>query len=112
MRVWAWFKKWVLDGWITEGPQVACPPDQVRAFARCLQCRRVFPHWWAYMKAEEAKKRGKIGCPCGGMKLQPCIIPAWQAVWWFVVRGVVVRKLVLRKSNWDPRIPVLFHDRA
>lgn len=106
-----WIKKWVLDGWITRGPQVSCPPNQIRAFTTCIQCRRVFPHWWASMNAAEAKERGFLGCKCGGIRLQPQIIPAWQSVWWFVVRGWLIRKVIFRKRVWDPRMPVLIYDK-
>ena len=102
-----WFKKWFLDGWLTTGHQVACSPGQIRAFTMCLTCNRVFPHWLASMTASEAKRRGKIGCACGGMKIQPVILPWYKSVWWFLVRGWLIRKLILRKRLWDPRLPVL-----
>lgn len=108
----AFLKKWVTDGWLTTGPQIGCPPHQVRAFAVCIMCHRVFPHWLACMTAEEARKRGYIGCTCRGMKIQPVILPAWQSVWWFVVRGWLIRRVLLRKARWDPRMPVLEYDRA
>lgn len=105
-------KKWLTDGWLTTGPQIGCPTGQVRAFAICLACHKVFPHWIASMTGAEAKARGFIGCPCGGMKLQPIILPAWKSVWWFVIRGWLIRRVILRKQRWDPRMPVLEHDRA
>lgn len=103
-------KKWVTDGWLTHGKPVATNPGQVKAFAVCVQCRRVYPHWLACMTGAEAKKRGYIGCQCGCVKIQPAIIPAWQSAWWFVVRGWLVRKVVRRAPRWDPRMPVLEQD--
>jgi hypothetical protein len=103
----AFLKKWITDGWLTEGPQIGCPPNQLRTFAVCLTCKRVFPHWDASMTAAEAQARGFLGCRCGGMKMQPVIIPAWQSVWWFVIRGWLIRHVLLRKRLWDPRIVAL-----
>jgi hypothetical protein len=110
-RVKAFFKTWVTDGWLTTGAQVACPPGQARMFTRCLQCGGVFPHWWASMTVEEIKQRGgKIGCRCGGIRIQPCLIPAWQSIYWFVVKGWLIRKVLLRARVWDPRMVVLERD--
>ena len=100
-------KRWVTDGWLTEGPQIGCPATQVRAFATCHTCGRVFPHWHATMTAKEAKARGFVGCACGSMKIQPGLIPAWQSAWWFIVRGWLIRKVLLRKRTWVPRLPIL-----
>lgn len=106
----AWFKKWVSDGLWTRGPQIGCPPNQVRVFIRCVKCQRVFPHWLASMKADEVKKRGRIGCDCGSMQVSPSIIPSWQAFYWFVVRGWLIRHVLLKKPIWDPRMVALEHD--
>lgn len=107
-----WFKRWFLDGWLTVGPQIGCPANQVRSFARCTLCGRVFPHWNASLTAKEAKARGFLGCQCGSMHLQPCLIPAWQSVWWFVIRGWLIRNVLFRRRLWDPRMPVLEKDLA
>ena len=115
IKTWPWvafLKRWVTDGWLTQGPQIGCPPGQVRAFAICLVCQRVFPHWHASMTAAEAKARGFIGCKCGGMKIQPIRLPAWKSLYWFILRGWLIRKVLLKKERWDPRMPVLEHDRA
>lgn len=105
-----WIKKWFLDGWITEGKQIASPPGMIKYFATCTQCHRVFPHWNASMTVKEAKKRKYLGCKCGGMRIQPMIIPQWKSVWWFVVRGWLVRKVIFDCRLWDPRMPVLEND--
>lgn len=103
-------KKWVTDGWLTHGKPIATEPGQVKAFAVCIQCRAVYPHWDACMTAGEAKKRGYIGCRCGCVKIQPARIPGWKAVWWFVVRGWFIRHVLWRRPRWDPRMPVLEND--
>jgi hypothetical protein len=103
-------KKWITDGWLTHGPQIGCPANQVRSFACCVTCGRVFPHWWATMTAAEAKQRGYLGCRCGSVRLQPVYIATWKSVWWFCVRGWLIRKVMLRKRVWDPRLPILEKD--
>lgn len=109
-QILAFLKKWLLDGWITTGDQVACPPGLIKCFAVCYDCKRVFPHWNATMTAAEAKARGFLGCKCGGMRLHPFTLPAWKSVWWFVVRGWLVRGVIQRKRVWDPRMPILEKD--
>lgn len=108
----AWVKTWITDGWLTSGEQVHCEPGQARMFTRCIACGRIFPHWWANMTAAEAKRRGKMGCACGSIRIQPVIIPAWKSVWWFVFRGWLWRKVITRQRVWDPRMVVLERDRV
>lgn len=100
------FLKFITDGWLTSGEQVACLPGQIKVFTRCIACGRVFPHWQANMTAAEARKRGRIGCACGGLRIQPVILPGWQSVWWFCIRGWLIRKVILRCRLWDPRMVV------
>jgi hypothetical protein len=109
-----WFKRIVLDGWLTEGPQIATPPGLVKTFARCHACKRVWPHWWSNITAEEFKsaKIRSLGCKCGSNKLAPSMLPAWQSVWWFVVRGWFWRKVVRKQRVWDPRMPIMDGDRT
>lgn len=108
--MYAWIKRWLLDGWVTQGPQVATLPGHVKCFTVCTQCRRVFPHWLASMKAAEAKKRGFLGCKCGGLRIQPQMLPTYQSIWWFVIRGWLIRKVLLKKDRWDPRMVILEHE--
>ena len=113
--MYAWFKKWFLDGWLTEGPQFHTPPELHKSFARCHGCGAIWPHWWSNVTAEEFKtgKPRPIGCQkCGNSRLFPCLIPAWKSVWWFFVRGMLIRKVILKKRLWDPRIPVMQRDRT
>lgn len=112
LRVAKWVRKWILDGWLTTGPQIATPPGITKMFCRCHECRRVWPHWYSNMTREEfrTQSRTHLGCPCGSLKLAPCYLPAYLSVWWFVVRGYLVRKVLLKKRVWDPRIPVMFRD--
>jgi hypothetical protein len=108
----SWFKRVVLDGWITEGPQIATPPGLLKMFCRCHGCSRVWPHWWSELTAEEfkAQKRRTLGCPCGSLKLAPCYLPTWQSVWWFCLRGWLWRKVIRQQRVWDPRMPVMMTD--
>lgn len=106
-----WFKRWFLDGWLTTGPQIGVTAHvNLLAFACCLMCHRVIPHWEFSMLAAEARKRGYIGCKCGCLRLAPTIIPSYKAMWFYWVRGVVIRKWLLRSRLWDPRMPVLFNE--
>ena len=112
-RLKAWFKTFVSDGLWTSGPQIAMPKGvQAMMFARCIQCHAIFPHWLASMTAAEVKARGKIGCSCGGLRIQPCIIPSWQAFYWFAIRGWLIRKVILRARSWDPRMVVMESDKG
>ncbi len=86
------------------------PSHQKRFFALCTTCHRVFPLWRAMMTAAEAKRLGRFGCRCGGVRLQPAIIPGWQAAWWLLVRGWLIRHVLYRKTFWDPRMVVLTED--
>lgn len=106
----SWIKTYLTDGWLTNGDQIACPKNLGKAFARCEKCKAIFPNWDACMTAAESRKRGFVGCRCGGMRLSPARIPAWESVWWFCVRGWAVRHLLMKKRVWDPRITVLVHD--
>jgi len=109
-RLLVWFRRWFLDGWITTGPQLWTTPGETRVFTRCIGCGRIYPHWLASMKAEEVKRRGYIGCRCGGIRIQPVMIPGWQATWWMLVRGWFIRRLLFRERLWDPRMPLLYED--
>ena len=62
--------------------------------------------------AEVRKRNGRIGCFCGGLRIQPIRIRAYKSVWWMFVRGWLIRKIILREQNWDPRITVLMKDMA
>ncbi len=109
-RLRAFFKKWITDGWLTTGPQIGCPENQIRVFMRCVQCQRVFPHWWASMTAAEVKKRGKLGCRCGSLRVSPAIIPSWQSFYWYVIRGWFIRHVLFQERTWDPRMVAMERD--
>lgn len=76
----------------------------------CDSCKRVVPHWDTSMTEKEAKARGFIGCKCGNIRMRPSIIPWYQSAWWMLVRGWLLRKHLLRKRLWDPRVPILFKE--
>lgn len=99
--------------WLTDDHQVFCQPNQAKAFARCVSCGRLYPQWWANMTHQEVKDRkGRVGCFCGGLRIQPTRIRAYQSIWWMFVRGLLIRRIILGKRNWDPRITVLMRDMA
>lgn len=67
----------------------------------CDKCRRVVPAWRML-----GRMPMKTGCVCGCTKTWAAHIPEWQAAWWLLIRGRFIRKILLRKENWDPRIPM------
>jgi hypothetical protein len=73
-----------------------------RVFIACEKCGRVVPHWRVIRLATE---RHRIGCRCGHLSCRYIRIPEWQAAWWVLVRGYLIRKFILRKRVFDPRIP-------
>lgn len=93
-RFWTW---WRDDHVLFTEPGVG------RMFATCTSCGRVMPHYRAVYSRGE---RSGIGCTCGSLKFSPANIPIWQQMWWLLIRGWLVRKVVLRKLRWDPRLPV------
>lgn len=72
-------------------------------FMTCDKCQALVPHWRYCLSAEEYHRDGVMGCTCGSIKVRPTIIPEWKAAWWVLVRGYLIRKVLQRKSNWDPR---------
>lgn len=97
------FAWWVATCWRppTVGAAALSQPEVARDFMRCTTCGRVFMHYWACKPAGEP---GRIGCPCGSREARTCLIPEWQAAY-YVLSRYVVRKLVLRRQYWDPRLP-------
>jgi hypothetical protein len=92
-----------LLAWLRSDAVLFTQPGVGRMFAICLSCSRVMPHYWAVFTAGE---RDGIGCRCGCLKFSPANIALWRQVWWLFVRGWLVRKVILRKVRWDPRLPV------
>lgn len=72
-----------------------------RLFMRCRDCQRVVPAW----NLLKVRPGGITGCPCGSQYVVPRTIPTWLAVWWYFVRGLLIRKWILRRDNYDPRVP-------
>jgi hypothetical protein len=107
----SWVKKYLTDGWITQGPQIATPPNLLRMFICCYACRRTMPAWSVMMTAEESRKRGYLGCRCGSMQVRPARLRCFNSFYWFAIRGWLIRKIILKKQyNWDPRIVGLEKD--
>lgn len=107
----SWFKRIVTDGWLTQGQQIATPPNLLKMFICCYVCRRTMPSWCVMMSAEDSRRRGHLGCKCGSMQVRPVRLSCWNSFWWFAIRGWLIRKVILKKNyNWDPRIVGLEYD--
>lgn len=79
-------------------------PGVTRAFMRCKSCHAVYRHYWGCIPPGE---KGQIGCKCGGTLAGFARLPEWQAAWW-VISCYVWRKLILKKTFWDPRMPIRY----
>jgi hypothetical protein len=91
VRRWFWSDK-VL--WTT--------PHVARVFMICDKCRQIVPSWRLV-----GLKLQKSGCRCGCSKTWAMQIPEWKAAYWLLIRGWLIRKVLLRKTtNWDPRLPL------
>ncbi len=86
---------------LTDDHVVGTTPEVHRHFLRCENCGRVFMHFWG---CKEAHERGRLGCPCGGIKARIAAIPEWLAAYYVITR-YLWRKVLLRKRYWDPRFP-------
>lgn len=75
-----------------------------RNFMVCNQCGRVVPAWRLLMTRRPPG--AVIGCGCGSPYVKPAIIRAWRSVWWYFAVGLFWRRLVCRRENWDPRLPM------
>ncbi len=73
-----------------------------RYFLVCMECRRIVPMWTL---VGDAKAMKRAGCKCGRGDVRPYPIGELRAAWWLLVRGLLIRKLLLRKASWEPRIP-------
>lgn len=83
-----------------------------RVFMACRKpgCGRVVPYWNLVIAKRERGQRA--GCKCGGGDVSPMHIPEWKAAWWVLVRGLLIRSLLFRKTNWDPRMPSQMSEHA
>jgi len=87
--------------WLTDSHTVFTTPEVDRRFLRCDSCGRTVMHYWVCKPVGEP---GRAGCPCGGIHVRTAHIPEWKAAW-FVLSRLVVRKWLLGKPYWDPRMP-------
>jgi len=86
--------------WLTDDHVVLASGTAWRHFMRCDTCGRVFYHFWGCTEDASA-----IGCRhCGGIRARMCRLPEWHAAW-LVLSCYVWRKLIRRKTYWDPRMP-------
>lgn len=98
------FFSWLLRAYApprSVGVAVWSSPDVARTFLRCDGCGRIFMHYWACKLAHEP---GQVGCRCGGKQARDTQLPEWQAAY-YVLSRYVWRKLILRRTYWDPRLP-------
>lgn len=78
-------------------------PDVQRVFLACMQCQRVKPHYDIYADlSDTAKPR----CRCGHHTFRPRRISELNAAWRVLVVGWLWRKVIRRKVQWDPRLPI------
>jgi len=70
-------------------------------FCVCRMCRRVAP-MWQYLNLKKGDRRG---CLCGHGDFSPANLPQWKAMWWFIIRGWLIRGFIMGRRNWDPRMP-------
>jgi hypothetical protein len=82
----------------------ATAPQVRKNFLVCHDCRRIVPIW--RLVAHRPTRRG-MGCRCGCQDVQIRQVSQVRAVWWLVVRGYLIRFLLLGKRDeqqYDPRI--------
>lgn len=48
----------------------------------------------------------RMGCKCGNQTFRGRRLPEWRAAIWLLGVGYLWRKLILRKTDWDPRLPL------
>ena len=77
------------------------PGEPGRLFLRCHECKSIVPAW----QVMKLSKDGLTGCKCGCSYVRPANVPNVLAAWWVLVRGIVIRKWIQKKHDWDPRIP-------
>lgn len=87
--------------WLTDDHVIGTTPDVERYFMRCDTCRRVYRHYWGCIPPGE---KGQMGCTCGSVKARMAQIPSYHAAW-LLLWCYVTRRLILRKTYWDPRMP-------
>jgi len=87
--------------WLTDDHAVFTTATVERHFLRCGTCGRVVPHYWVCKPVGDT---GRVGCTCGGIHVRQARIPEWRAAY-YVLSRYVVRKLILGKVYWDPRMP-------
>jgi hypothetical protein len=75
-------------------------PGVTRVFIICDDCKRVVPHYIV------SGPRGRTNCRCGGTTFRPRRISEVRAAWWVLVAGLLWRKTILQREDWDARLPV------
>lgn len=75
-------------------------PGVGRVFICCDECRRVIPHYTV------SGRHGRLRCDCGGTVFRAATLPEWRAAWWVLAVGLLWRKTLRRRADWDPRVPL------
>jgi hypothetical protein len=83
---------------------VFATPEVSRIFLACDRCRRVRPHYQVYGRVPRSPLESL--CKCGSNTFRPIHISEWNAAWRVLVVGFLWRKTILRKTEWDPRMPI------
>ncbi len=87
---------------LTNKYAVGASAEVGRVFMICAQCRRVVPAW--QLVSAKVKPGDKIGCKCGTQNVRPAIISEWRAAYW-VITSFLVRRVIRRERDYDPRLP-------
>lgn len=85
-------------------PGLWATADVGRVFMVCYSCRRVVPAWRLIISKPRPNQRR--GCVCGSGDVKSETIPEWRAGYWLLVRGFLIRRLIGRNAEWDPRLPL------
>lgn len=88
--------------WLSRDYVLWTTPDVRRYFLRCASCGRTVPLWRCLSVRPE--KGQIVGCKCGGQDVKPSQVSTLSAAYWLLIRGYLIRKLILRKHEWEPRI--------
>jgi hypothetical protein len=78
-------------------------PGVGRVFVRCRLCGRVVPAWQVIIS--KRRPGDVVGCRCGSGDVQYARISWLSSAYWVLVRGVLIRRVLRRSPEWDPRIP-------
>lgn len=79
-------------------------PGVGRQFMLCHSCHRVVPMW--KLSGRRKSRRQRFGCKCGAQDVVSRTVNGVIAAWWVFVRGLLIRRLICQREDWDPRCPI------